>query len=254
MALGLYSIAYRLLTILQESMLNVSANVAFPLYSRLREEPDRLTAGFRRASGLVFAIAAPLYVFLGIASASVIELALGRTWLPAASTMTALAFAGIATTIIEANNVFLQSVGRPGRVFALSVIGAAVNLGGFFACVRYGIFWVAVAFAARAYLFVPVLLWQSGREAGGMKSLVALYARLLPALGVAALGASIVGLVSSQLGVVAALSLAGPTTAVLYIAVLRLTAPAVFHDLLRLARTMLPARAAFARVQKQRVR
>ncbi|MEJ2862406.1 lipopolysaccharide biosynthesis protein [Actinomycetospora flava] len=231
-ALGLYSVAYRLLTVLQDTIQGVSNTVAFPLYSRLQGAGDRLTSGFIRSAGFTFAVSSPAFVFTAVASPQLVPALLGPQWLAAAPVMSVLAIAGIATTMVDINNTFLQATGRAGQVLATSLVGSLVNVVGFILAVNYGIVWVAAAFAARAVAMVPVTTWLVSKHLGAIRGYLSSLAPLVLLLSVPILAGVGVGLVDEAIGndLVSVILCALPGLG-LYCAGLRLLSPTTFEDL-----------------------
>lgn len=231
-ALGLYSVAYRLLTVLQETLQGVASAVAFPLYSRLQDDDERLTKGFLRSSRLSFAVGAPIFLFAAIAAPQIVPVLLGARWMAAAPVMSVLSAAGIAQMVIEMNNTLLQAKGQAGRVFAFSVIGAVANVVGFVVAVPHGIVWVAAAFAGRAFLFLPLSLWLVAAESGGARAYLATYVPVLGALVVAGLAGFGAQVLDAELGSdVLALVVSGVLGVITYLGALRALSPPTYRDI-----------------------
>lgn len=230
-ALGVYSVGYRLLTILQETMQGVSSGVAFPLYAKLQSDPERLARGFRRAAQLNYSIAAPVFVYTAAAASPIVSLTLGDRWLEAAPVMTALAISGVASLMTDMNNILLSAKGFAGRVLALSLGGAVLNLAGFAVAVQHGIVWVAVAFALRAYLLVPVSFAMVAAHAGGSRALLRTYVPLVSALMAPLVGGAFSHHAAPEIGSLGAILVGGVLGAGAYVLAVRAWSPACFADL-----------------------
>jgi O-antigen/teichoic acid export membrane protein len=179
-ALGLYSVAYRLLTVLQEALHGATASVSFAVLSRLQGERERLLRAFSRSAGVVATIALPAFFGTAILAPTIVPVALGDQWSKAIPVVAVLSVAGAAATAVDANQVLLGARGRPGLALTLSTLSALLNLVGFLIAVRHGILWVAVALAARAYLVLPVSFYLVWRETGfGAREFARIYAPVL---------------------------------------------------------------------------
>jgi PST family polysaccharide transporter len=230
-SLGVYSVAYRLLTLLQETLQGVVSGVAFPLYSRLQDEPERLARGFLRASRLSLAIAGPIFVFVAGATPQIVPLTLGEQWLAAAPVMTALALSGVPALITDANGTLLAAKGLAGRVLALTLLGAGANLAGFIVAVRYGIVWVAVAFTIRAYLLLPLSMGMTAPHLGGWRPALRAYAPIVGLLTIPALAGTSVPFMAPAVTDAGALLIAGLVGAACYLFFVRLLARDCYFDL-----------------------
>jgi O-antigen/teichoic acid export membrane protein len=228
--LGLYSVAYRLLTVLQDSLIGVGLVVAFPLFSRLQDDPERLTRGFFRVARLLLASTGAIFVFIAVASREVVLVMLGPTWSEAAPVMSVLAISGVASSIGSINILFLQSIGAAGRALVLSVVAAAVDVIAFAAAVRFGIIWVACAFAIRSALFVPISTAMTANRVGGVGRVLREQLPVLASLVVPTL----FGLLSTVLAPLAgdpiALAIAIVVGIPTYLLTLRLVARSVYLD------------------------
>ena len=69
-ALGYYSVAYRLLLIMIKLLTNVTIQVALPTFSKLQKEPDRMRAAFYKVTRYTSLVSFP--AFLGIDRKSVV--------------------------------------------------------------------------------------------------------------------------------------------------------------------------------------
>jgi O-antigen/teichoic acid export membrane protein len=235
-ALGFYSVAYRLLTVLQETLQGMSGQVAFPLFSRLQYDQDRLRRGFTRSSSLALAISGAVFIYTAAAAPQVVALLLGDSWGPAVPVVAVLAIGGVAAAIMDLNNTFLQAKGKAGQVLVLSAVGAGANVLGFIAAVHYGIFWVAMAFTIRAYLFLPISIYLVARELSG--SILALLKSFAPTSAIlvvpAASGVLCRFLDAATSNEMVAISVSGILGTGAFLLAARLVAPGTYRDFLLL--------------------
>lgn len=155
-ALGLYAVAYRLLTIMIEVLTSTITQVVFSAFSRIQNDLPRL----RRAYGVVTrtgtAVAAPLFLLCAVLAEDVILTFFGSRWTESIPVMQALSLAGVAQAVATTSNAVLLSVGRAKQALQLSTLHAVVGVVAFVVAVPFGIQAVAIAFTVRAFVLVPV--------------------------------------------------------------------------------------------------
>jgi PST family polysaccharide transporter len=157
--LGLYSVAYRLLTTLNDVINRSLLGVAFPVFSRLRHDPERLRNAYCLVLKVGTAVAFPGFLFFTVAAPEVVEVVFGDRWMPAAPVMAVLAIFGALQTALMITDSCLQAIGRPEIVFRNRLVNTSVQIASFAVAAPFGIVWVAWALVARAYLLaaLPVL-------------------------------------------------------------------------------------------------
>lgn len=158
-ALGVYTIAYRIVLILRETMVWTLEEVAFPLLSRLADDPERRRQAFFRVTGLSAAVAVPIFLALAVLAPEIIRVAFGPRWADAIPVMQTLAFVGIANSFVSCNKAALNAAGRPDLTLFIGVLHAVLNVVGFAATVQFGILAVATSYAVCSYLIAPVYVW-----------------------------------------------------------------------------------------------
>ena len=166
-ALGFYTIAFRILIIMNEVLGVTVRQVAYPVFSRLQEDIPRLTRAYTSAARMTALIALPAFLFLLVTAPEVIPLVFGDQWEKSVPVMQILCLAGPLLAIMQFNGSLLQSVGRARLVFWITVAGTLLGIVGFAVAVPYGIEWVAAAGVIRGYLIAPVGLIYASRELGG---------------------------------------------------------------------------------------
>ncbi|NHC13440.1 lipopolysaccharide biosynthesis protein [Motilibacter deserti] len=153
-ALGIYSVAYRLLTQINEAVSGTSRNVAFSAFSRMQNEPGRLAAALVRVLRMMYVVLLPVYVFLAVLAGPVVVLLFGAEWSAAADVLPLLCALGALLPCIDMGNAVLQANGRPGRALQLTLLRAAVAGAGFAVTVQFGLVAVAASAAGAALLLV----------------------------------------------------------------------------------------------------
>jgi len=156
--LGLYSVAYRLLLLITDVMTKTIDTVAFPVFSRVQKDKQRLKRGYLAASSLSTAVAAPVFGGI-IALAPIIIAALfGSKWSAAAPVMQILACMGILQAVMWFNITVIMAAGKARVVLAIRVVSASLNVAGFAIAVHWGIVAVAASYVVCGYLVTPLPL------------------------------------------------------------------------------------------------
>lgn len=158
-ALGFYSIAYRLLVAMTQILTATIQRVALPIFSKLQSEPAKLERAFFAATQLVSFVTFPAFLGVATLAPEIVDTLFGEKWLPSAPVMQFLALSGITKSLFTISGIVLVAVGKPGWNLKIMFLSTIVNVIGFAIAVQWGIVAVAASFAIRAYLLLPVQLW-----------------------------------------------------------------------------------------------
>lgn len=154
-ALGFYTVAYRLLWAATRVLAGVASAVAFPAFSRLQHEPERLRAAFSSAVRVAAVVSFPVFVILGTAAPEVVTTLFGERWSTAWPVLRVLAPIGLLHSVFYLNTSAFMAAGRPDWVLKLNGLYATLNVLAFALVVRWGILAVAAAYVARGFLTAP---------------------------------------------------------------------------------------------------
>ncbi len=158
-ALGYYSVAYRVLLIMRQLLTSTFTLVALPAFSKLQKEPQRLTKAYTEATGLLSLVAFPVFLGLSILAPEVVRGLFGEQWIPSVPVMQVLCFVGIVQSTSFLNATVIVSMGCPSWQLAIAFLNTLANVVAFAIVVKWGILAVAAAFVVRAYLLYPLQLW-----------------------------------------------------------------------------------------------
>jgi O-antigen/teichoic acid export membrane protein len=158
-ALGYYSIAYKVLLILLDVLSGMTVRVAMPTFSKLQGNPDHLRGAFYKATQFTSLIVFPVCFSIAVLSPDLIKTMFGSQWLPSAPVLQILSFIGITRSIFAFNGVVIVALGKPNWRLMITSIHTVVNVIAFYAVVHWGITAVASAYVLRAYLLSPLDLW-----------------------------------------------------------------------------------------------
>jgi O-antigen/teichoic acid export membrane protein len=155
-ALGLYTIAYRILLILTETVIWTLEGVAFPLLSRLQHDAERRRRAFYSLTGLCVTVAVPAFLAVAVLAPELTRVAFGARWAGAIPVMQILALVGIPHAAMYCNKAALNASGRPDLSLRIALLTCLVNVVAFALVVRWGILAVAVSYAVCSYVLVPI--------------------------------------------------------------------------------------------------
>lgn len=158
-ALGYYTVAYKLLLIMLQLLTNITSQVALPTFSRLQEEPERMRQGFYQVTQLTSLISFPIFLGMAALAPELVPVLFGKQWSPSIPVMQVLAFIGILISIYQFNSAVFIAMGKPSWKLGLNCISSVTNVIGFAIAVRWGIVAVASAYVIRGYLLSPLPLW-----------------------------------------------------------------------------------------------
>jgi O-antigen/teichoic acid export membrane protein len=239
-ALGVYSVAYRLLVVMLDVLVTSVQGVVFPVFSRVQMDRPRLRQAYLSASRMGALITFPGFLFVMATAPETVEVVFGSKWEESVPVMEVLCLVGPIWAVMQLNGALLFSIGRPELVFRLSAAGALLQVVAFLIAMPFGIVWVAVAYVARLYVIVPVGLWLASRAlesplrefVQGLAPAIAATAAMVVAVEAAT--AAIGDAVPAPAALVIFAAIALPV----YLVALRLAGPAHFAEARRHIRNM----------------
>jgi PST family polysaccharide transporter len=164
--LGYYTVAQRLLEVIQHILLVPSQQVALPVLSKLQNDPERLREVFYKASRLTGWVAIPGFLGVAVLAPEALTVFFGEKWLPSVEVLQVLTLVGILQTAYQFNGPILMAIGKPSWVLGLRTVSAVANVAAIYLAVPWGIVAVAWAFVIRGYLLAPLPLLVLKRTVG----------------------------------------------------------------------------------------
>lgn len=158
-ALGYYTIAYRVLLLMTQLLISTTSKVALPTFSRLQQEPERLRRAFYTATQLSSLVAVPAFLGVVVLAPELVQVLFGSKWLPSIPVMQVLSFAGVLQSVSYFNGSVIVAMGKPSWRLGITVLNSVSNIVAYALVVHWGIVAVAAAFVIRGYLFSPLPIW-----------------------------------------------------------------------------------------------
>jgi O-antigen/teichoic acid export membrane protein len=189
---GYLNLGFRAVDVFWAIAATAVTQVALPVLSRLKAQPERLRRTYRAASEAACLLLFPCFAGLALVAPELIELLFGRSWLPSSPYVSVLALLVLLQTLRFLINPALTALGRPhdalwGLAVELVVVGAGMLL--------FGAPTLAVAVAiwvARELFALPVMLALLRRGAGiGLRAAFA--GAVVPSLAVLAMAVLVEG-------------------------------------------------------------
>lgn len=165
-ALGIYSIAYRLMMLPVQHMAWVANRALLPVLSRLQDDVAELARTYLQTITTIAAISAPAMALLMIHRDGVIELLFGRQWLAAAALLIWLAPVGFIQSITSTTGVLLTARGRTDVLLRAGIISAVLSVTAFLVGVRFGLIGVVVCYAIASAILTPYVLSLAAAQLG----------------------------------------------------------------------------------------
>ena len=158
-ALGYYAVAYRILQVLTQLLVNSGNQVALPVLSKIQTDPEKFLKVFYQITRYVSLIALP--IFFGVISLSqeLVIVMFGDKWQSAIPVMQVLSLGGIIYLILFFNRSVFVAIGKPFWRLRLEVVNVFFNTLACIAAVNYGILAVAIAYVVSDFLMIPLSLW-----------------------------------------------------------------------------------------------
>lgn len=158
-ALGYYTIAYRVFSLLTEMLTGIVVKVTLPTFAKLQKEPEKLRNALYQAIQLTSLIAFPGFFGAVALAPEIVRIIFGEQWEASIPVMQVLNLAGILYAYFYFNGSLMMAVGKPSWKLAMDFVQSIINVIGFAIAVRWGIVAVATAFMIRAYLMAPFIVW-----------------------------------------------------------------------------------------------
>jgi O-antigen/teichoic acid export membrane protein len=130
-ALGLYTMAFTISQLTTTEITSVVNQVAFPAYARLQDSPPRLARAYTRTVQLVALASFPVAAGLWFVGPTVIELILGRQWIPMVPAFSILVLWGLIRSLLATTGPLFRGMGRPSiatkiQAAQLAILGLVI--------------------------------------------------------------------------------------------------------------------------------
>lgn len=165
-ALGYYTVAFRIPELVVTQALWVVAAVSFPLYSLVRQDPERLRRGYVTSVRLQSVWGAAVGTALAVTAPMLVPVVFGAKWLPSVAPLQAMGLYAVFRSLGSGTTELCNGIGRPGLAAWLSVSHLVLLVPVLLFATRYGIEGVAWGHLVVAVLIVVIFQTVASRLIG----------------------------------------------------------------------------------------
>ena len=186
--LGFYGLAYRLMLFPIVKVADVVHAMVFPALASMQAQAARFQGAFARAVQAVALVCFPASIGIAVVAPTLIRVAFGPRWDPAAVVVQVLALNGPRLVLVRLGGAAFQAVGRPTWELRITAITFALCGVAFAVGLPFGIEGVAVGYTVAGYLVLPTVLGRLARAMG--TTIKAILRPLAPIVGATAMMAA----------------------------------------------------------------
>lgn len=157
-ALGYYTVGFRLLLIMRRLFTQSISGVALPTFSRLQHDHAQMGQALLTATSMTSLLAIPAFLGMAVLAPELVAGLIGEKWNQSVPIMQILAFIGIMQSVTSFNGPVIVACGKPSWALGLGVLNAVANVVVLTIAVHWGIVVVAAAFVIRGYACAPLPL------------------------------------------------------------------------------------------------
>ena len=250
--LGLYAIGYKILDTTQALLVNAARKLAFPVFSRIQNDPERSRRAYGRVNRVLSVVILPGYIGLALVAQEAIVTLFGAKWADSGPVAATLYLIGPVLTLQVFSGALLNAAGHPEITFRFRIVTTTVHIVGFLIAVTVfrDIIAVAAAFVIGSYLMLPLNLYLQHRYAG-ISVFEHLWQLRWMALCTALMAAAVLGVklvLASHLHPVILLVVEVAVGVVLYSALLLIFERDLFREVITVAAQALPGGDRIARL------
>lgn len=240
-ALGFYSLAYRILSVLTQVLIETSERVALPTFSRLQRDLPQMRRAFYKVARITSLIAFPFFLGTAVLAPKIVPFIFGEQWLASVPVLQVLALVGIFRSLSRFKGAVFMAVGQPEWRVKLGLLSSSLNFIGFAIAVRWGIVAVSIAYLVRACVMFPVVQFVLSRliQVSIFKYLRQAIAPLAASLVMSA-SLMLLGHALSRFDIRLQLAIAVIAGSVIYISTLCLFAPQTVKEAIAIVQSAFP--------------
>jgi O-antigen/teichoic acid export membrane protein len=162
-ALGTYAFAYNVILVPFSRIAGPVQEVLFPAFSRVQDDPPRMTQMWVRATRVTGAVSIPALIGLAIVAPDFVRVVLGDRWSAAAPVIQILTWVGLLQSLQTLNSNILMALDRTATLLRYSFVFLGAHLVAFVVGVHWGILGVATCYAISSTVVEPLYMWMTTR-------------------------------------------------------------------------------------------
>lgn len=157
-SLGFYSLAFQLMLYPMTHVASVIMKVLFPTLSALQDDLPRFRNAYLKSTAAIALITFPLMIGLLTVSRDFVAVVFGAKWLPMVPVLQVLCLVGMGKSVATTVGAVYLSTARTRENFYIALVMLPISVVAFAVGLRWGIFGVAVGYAAVALTFIYIYL------------------------------------------------------------------------------------------------
>lgn len=158
-ALGYYTIAYKLLVTLTQLLVDTTRQVVLPTFAKLQDDVGKMRHAFYTATELVSFVAIPAFTGMAVLAPNLVFGLFGEQWAASIPVMRLLAFVGLINTAFSFSGAISMALGQPGWNLGILFVETLVKLTAFLIAAPLGITAVAWGLLVATLSITPARLW-----------------------------------------------------------------------------------------------
>lgn len=135
---GIYAEALFIVQLFSSKFIPPINDVAFPAYSRLQNDPEKLRQAFLKSLRVILAVACPVYFGLAAVAEPFVGFVFGEKWLEMARFIQIIAFVMPFMTVQIIWAPLVNALGRPQNTMQTSIAGAMIMPLAFYFAIEHG--------------------------------------------------------------------------------------------------------------------
>jgi PST family polysaccharide transporter len=158
-ALGIYTLADKLMRLSLANINDVTSSVMFPALSSIQRDVEAVRRAYLRATRMTSLIVFPMMIALGVLAEPAILVIYGSKWRESIVILQLLCVAGVSLSTYSTAGWIFMSQGRTDILFRLGVYATVVRAIGVVIGAHWGLMGVAWAFVIGGYVFIWHPTW-----------------------------------------------------------------------------------------------
>lgn len=152
--LGFYNMAGKIPGLISQTMFMTLQRVAFPTFSVIQDEDERLRRGFIMSQTYISMLVLPLFVGLAIVTPELVRVVFGEKWTPSIVPMEILCITALASSLSVTAGPVARAKGRPDLELKIGLLGVGLIVPSLLVGIRFGMVGIAAGTAV-----TNVMVW-----------------------------------------------------------------------------------------------
>lgn len=157
-ALGYYSVAYRLLITITQLLTDTIRQIVLPTFARLQDDLEKMRRAFYTATELISFVSLPAFLGMAVLAPELVLSLFGEQWRNSIPVMQILAFVGLLQSLFNFSGAVIMSLGKPSWNLGIMTLDTIVKVIAFRVGVEWGITTVALGLLIATFSTSPLRL------------------------------------------------------------------------------------------------